>query len=272
MSNPRPSSSIETLLDIMRRLRAPNGGCPWDLEQNFSTIAPYTIEEAYEVAEAIAQDDLTALKEELGDLLLQVVFHAQMAHELGAFDFNDVARTIADKMVRRHPHVFGSAQIDDAASQTLAWEEQKAAERAAKALKDGRQPSQLDGVSVALPGLSRAIKLQQRAARVGFDWTEPEPILAKIAEEIDEVRAEMVADPRDPASLEDEIGDVLFACANLARHLGVDPEAAIRGTNRKFERRFRRIEDLLRARGERPGDVSLAALETLWQQAKSEEK
>jgi ATP diphosphatase len=263
---------IDRLREVMRRLRDPNGGCPWDVEQSFATIAPYTIEEAYEVAEAIQNDDMDALKDELGDLLLQVVFHAQMAAEAQRFDFDAVAEAIADKMIRRHPHVFADQTVDDAAAQTKAWEAQKAAERTAKARVAGVAPSALDGVTVGLPALTRALKLQKRAGRVGFDWTEAPPILDKIAEEIGELRSEMTAPVRAADRLEDELGDLLFACVNLARHLEVDPESALRRTNAKFERRFRRVEALLAADGKRPEQVALDVMEALWERAKREER
>jgi ATP diphosphatase len=263
---------IDRLREVMRRLRDPNGGCPWDVEQSFATIAPYTIEEAYEVAEAIQNDDMDALKDELGDLLLHFVFHAQMAAEAQRFDFDAVAEAIADKMIRRHPHVFADQTVDDAAAQTKAWEAQKAAERAAKARVAGVAPSALDGVTVGLPALTRALKLQKRAGRVGFDWTEAPPILDKIAEEIGELRSEMTAPVRAADRLEDELGDLLFACVNLARHLEVDPESALRRTNAKFERRFRRVEALLAADGKRPEQVALDVMEALWERAKREER
>ncbi len=262
---------LHRLLDIMARLRDPQGGCPWDLQQNFTTIAPYTIEEAYEVAEAAEHGDMAALRDELGDLLLQVVFHARMAEEAGAFAFDDVARAIADKMIRRHPHVFGSVEIADAAAQTTAWEEHKAAERRAKAAVEGRAESALDNVGPGLPALVRSVKLQRRAARVGFDWPVVAQIFDKIAEEVDEVRAEF--DQGAPvARIEDEIGDLLFAVTNLARRVDVDPEQALRGACRKFERRFRRIEERLRERATTPAAVSLAEMETEWQRAKAEER
>jgi nucleoside triphosphate diphosphatase len=264
MSDP---DKIQRLLAIMARLRDPARGCPWDREQNFATIAPYTIEEAYEVAEAIAQNDMAALKDELGDLLFQVVFHARMAEEQGAFDFGEVAQSIADKMLRRHPHVFGDAEIADAAAQTLAWEEHKAQERRAKG--GDRQQSALDGVGVALPALTRAEKIQKRAARVGFDWPVAAPIFAKIEEEIAELRAEL--DANVPARLEDELGDLLFAVANLARHLDVDPETALRKATRKFERRFRRVETLLAESGKTPSGSTLDEMEAEWRRAKAEE-
>lgn len=262
---------IDRLIAIMARLRAPQGGCPWDLEQNFATIAPYTIEEAYEVADAIRQGDRTALREELGDLLLQVVYHARMAEEEGSFAFDDVATAIADKMVARHPHVFGNAEVDGAAAQTRMWEEFKARERAAKASAGKAPPSVLDDVPLALPALLRAEKLQKRAARVGFDWPEARQVLDKIEEEIRELRAELDQDAV-PARVEDEIGDLLFALANLARHLKVDPETALRGCNAKFERRFRAVEQALAAKGRTPKEASLEEMEALWVEAKRKER
>ena len=263
-------SNTDRLIDVMAKLRDPDGGCPWDLAQDFATIAPYTIEEAYEVAEAIRHDDMAALKEELGDLLLQVAYHAQMARERGAFDFEAVAGAIADKMVRRHPHVFGDAKIDSASAQTVAWEEQKASERHAKARAGGEAPSVLDGVALALPALLRAEKLQKRAARVGFDWPEVAQVFDKIDEELAEIRQALDA-PNRAERLRDELGDLLFACANLARHLKVDPEDALRATNAKFERRFRYIERSLAKAGRAPSDASLDEMETLWQEAKQAE-
>jgi nucleoside triphosphate diphosphatase len=254
----------------MARLRDPERGCPWDREQNFATIAPYTIEEAYEVADAIARGDMTALKDELGDLLFQVVFHARMAEEAGLFDFTDVAAAIADKMVRRHPHVFGDAEVRSATAQTAAWEEHKAKERAAKAAAAGAAASVLDGVALALPALLRAIKVQARAARIGFDWPNAPPVVAKLAEEIAELEAELAHDgAADHARIEDEMGDILFAAANLARKLDIDPEAALRRATQKFERRFRRVEAMAAERGI---GHDLDALEALWQQAKRDEK
>jgi MazG family protein len=248
----------------MAKLRDPQSGCPWDLEQSFRTIAPYTIEEAYEVAEAAEADHPAALKEELGDLLLQVVFHARMAEELGQFAFNDVAAAIADKMIRRHPHVFGDAEIGSASAQTVAWEEQKAAERQAKGAA-----SALDGVGVGLPALTRALKLHRRAARVGFDWAETAPILDKIEEELAELRDAMT---ESPERIEDELGDLLFTIVNLARRLETDPEQALRGACRKFERRFRRVEERLAEQGKPPGAASLDEMEAEWQWAKAEER
>ncbi|MGE5147878.1 MAG: nucleoside triphosphate pyrophosphohydrolase, partial [Candidatus Eiseniibacteriota bacterium] len=247
------TAELTRLLDIMARLRDPARGCPWDVEQNFATIAPYTIEEAYEVADAIARADMAALKDELGDLLLQVVFHAQMAREAGQFDFADVAEAIADKMVRRHPHVFGEERVADSAAQTVAWEDRKAAERAEADASGG---GALDGIALALPALLRAAKLGKRAARVGFDWPEAAPVLDKIEEEIGELRAELAGTTR-PDGIEQELGDLLFACANLARKLDIDPEAALRGANGRFERRFRAIEARLGARGLAPKQVTL---------------
>jgi ATP diphosphatase len=258
--------AIVELLAIMRRLRDLQSGCPWDREQSFRTIAPYTIEEAYEVAGAIEEQDWPALKEELGDLLFQVVFHAQMAEEGGLFDFDDVARAVTDKMLRRHPHVFADMQgIDTASAQTVAWEEHKSRERTAK------QHGILDDVPAALPALLRALKLQRRAARVGFDWDSAPKVVEKIAEEAAEI-VEAQADGAAPEKLEDEIGDLLFAVANLARHLDVDPEAALRSTNAKFVRRFREIEAALAKQDRSLSDASLAEMEELWQAAKAKEQ
>ena len=261
-------SELSRLLDIMARLRDPRTGCPWDREQSFATIAPYTVEEAYEVAEAAERGDVAALREELGDLLLQVVFHARMAEEARLFAFDDVARAIADKMVRRHPHVFGTATVDSAAAQTVAWEDHKAEERRAKAA--GAPPSALDGVGLGLPALTRAVKLQRRAARVGFDWPAVAPVFDKIDEEIGELRHEM-ENGSDPARISDEIGDLLFAVVNLARRLDTDPEQALRGACRKFERRFRYVEEAIAAKGLSPENAGLNAMETAWQEAKARE-
>ncbi len=263
--------AIDRLLAIMARLRDPQGGCPWDLEQSFATIAPHTIEEAYEVADAIERGDTAHLKDELGDLLFQVVFYAQMAGEAGVFSFDDVSNSISDKMIRRHPHVFGEMSVDSAAAQTVAWEAQKERERHEAAAAVGRKPGALDGVIAGLPALLRAVKLQKRAARVGFDWPEAAQVIDKIAEEVTEIRQEM-ADGGGPERLRDEVGDLLFAVVNLARHLEVDPEGALRGANLKFERRFRRVEALLAAAGREPKDASLDEMEALWVQAKGEEK
>lgn len=265
-----PLQSVAELLDVMARLRDPNTGCPWDREQTFATIAPYTIEEAHEVAEAIAAGDRDALKDELGDLLFQVVFYAQMAAERGWFTFSEVAQGIADKMVRRHPHVFAGASVESVAAQTDAWEAFKNKERAERAVARGDQPSVLDGVPATLPALTRAAKLQKRAARVGFDWHAIEDIFVTLESEIRELRVEIAAG--DPARIADELGDVLFSWVNLARYRDIDPEESLRGTNRKFERRFRRIEALLHEYGRTPQEASLAEMESLWQQAKHEER
>jgi nucleoside triphosphate diphosphatase len=254
---------LKRLLGIMARLRNPQSGCPWDVAQSFKTIAPYTIEEAYEVAEAAELDTMPALKEELGDLLLQVVFHSRMAEEAGYFAFDDVAQAISDKMVTRHPHVFGDVAIGSATAQSAAWEEQKAEERAARGAA-----SALDGVGTGLPALTRAAKLQRRAARVGFDWSEAAPVFDKIAEEIAELQVAMT---EGADRIEDELGDLLFAVVNLARKLDHDPEQALRRACRKFERRFRRVETLLAAEGTAPGAASLDAMEEKWRQAKTEE-
>ncbi|MGH7032024.1 MAG: nucleoside triphosphate pyrophosphohydrolase [Stellaceae bacterium] len=262
---------LDRLLAIMARLRDPERGCPWDREQDFATIAPYTIEEAYEVAEAIARGDMAALKDELGDLLLQLVFHARMAEEAGLFAFDDIAAAIADKMVRRHPHVFGTAEIGSAAAQTEAWEEHKAEERRERAAAAETPESVLDGVALALPALVRAAKIQARAARIGFDWAEAPPVIAKLAEEIAELEVEIDAGREggaDRARVEDEMGDILFAAANLARKLDLDPEAALRRATTKFERRFRALEALAAERGI---GANLDALEALWQEVKREE-
>lgn len=251
------------LLEIMAKLRDPAQGCPWDREQTFKTIAPYTVEEAYEVADAIERQDLAALREELGDLLLQVVYHARMAEEAGLFGFEQVAAGIGDKLVARHPHVFGTAEIEDAAQQTRDWESRKAHERAAKA-----QAGVLDGIPLGLPSLTRAEKLQKRAARVGFDWPELAPVFGKIHEELDELEREISGQGAD-SRVADELGDVLFAVTNLARKLGVDPEQALRGTNRKFERRFRHVETRLAEQGKQPQQASLEEMDRHWDEAKA---
>ncbi len=263
-------TTIQDLLDVMARLRAPVGGCPWDVEQDFATIAPYTIEEAYEVADAIQRGDMPGLKDELGDLLFQVVFHARMAEERGAFAFGDVVAAITDKMIRRHPHVFGDGDIRSEPEQRVAWEAHKAAERAEAGNDGERPPSALDGVALSLPALMRAEKLQKRAARVGFDWPELAPVTAKVREELAEI-AEAVESGQPAARLADEIGDLLFACVNLARHLGVDPETALRAGNSKFERRFHGVEARLGANGKAPADATLAEMDALWEETKREE-
>lgn len=264
-------SEISRLLDIMTRLRDPESGCPWDLEQSFATIAPHTVEEAYEVAQAITDGDMAALRDELGDLLFQVVFHARMAEERGAFAFADVVAAITGKMIRRHPHVFAGADIRSEAEQTVAWEAQKAAERAAAGNGGQRAPSVLDGVALSLPALMRADKLQKRAARVGFDWPDLAAVTAKVHEELDEI-ADAVASGQSPARVAEEIGDLLFACANLARHLGVDPESALRAGNTKFERRFHGVEARLDAAGKTPADSSLDEMEAQWEATKRAER
>lgn len=256
-------ASMDELLAIMARLRDPARGCPWDRAQDFSSVAPYTIEEAYEVADAIARDDRAALKDELGDLLFQVIFHAQMAREEGAFDFDDVARGLRDKLVRRHPHVFGDADANDAETVAANWEAIKREER--RATDD--DPSALAGVAAGLPEWLRALKLQKRAARTGYDWPDVAPVLDKLREEIVEVEVEL-AQGADPVRLEDEIGDVLFVCINLARHARVDPGAALRQANAKFERRFRAMESLAASRGLAFDALGLEAQEALWREVK----
>jgi ATP diphosphatase len=260
---------IAELLRIMAKLRDPNGGCPWDVQQDFASIAPYTIEEAYEVADAIARGDMHDLKDELGDLLLQVVFHARMAEEAGEFAFDDVVAAICDKMVRRHPHVFAGASVDDAEHQTKLWEETKKRERDAK--PGAEDTSALAGIARGLPEWQRAVKLQKRAARVGFDWPNVDPVFEKLHEELDEVREELAKGVGHDA-LEAEIGDVLFVCANLARHAQVDFGAALRRSNAKFERRFRRMEQLTTQRGVALESLDLQQQDALWDQAKAEEK
>ncbi len=254
---------IEKLLEVMAQLRNPNGGCPWDLEQDFSTIAPYTIEEAYEVADAIARNDMGELEGELGDLLLQVVFHARMGEEAGHFDFESVAATINDKMIRRHPHVFGDAEARDAGKVEGSWERIKAEERAGNG-----DDSALAGIALALPALKRAQKLGKRAATVGFDWPDAAGPTDKIREELDEVAEAATA--RDHEALAEEIGDLLFAVANLARHHQVDPEAALAAANTKFERRFRALEARVVEGGQRIEDLPLADLESIWQRVKKQ--
>jgi ATP diphosphatase len=269
------SRDIARLLEIMAALRTPGTGCPWDLEQNFATIAPYTLEEAYEVADAIVRGDLHDLCEELGDLLLQVVFHARMAQEQGAFDFGDVVAAITEKLLRRHPHVFGDARGLSPQEVERLWEKIKAGEKAAKAAgrgggADAEPTGALAGVPVALPALTRALKLQQKAGKVGFDWNDPKAVLAKIREEADEIEADLAAGRRTAAAA--EVGDLLFAVVNLARHLDGDPEAVLRATNQKFERRFAAIEHALAARGKSPAEATLAEMDALWDEAKAAEK
>ena len=259
-------TDIAALLGLMRRLRDPKTGCPWDLEQDFATIAPYTIEEAYEISAAIEAKDYASLKDELGDLLLQVVFHAQMASEKGLFDFGDVVRGLSEKMVRRHPHVFGDGTAKTAGDVTEAWDAIKARERAAKPKKDGH----LTDVPAALPALARAVKLQDRAAEVGFDWPSAMTVTDKIAEESRELADAAAAGSK--TKMAEEFGDLLFVLANLARHLKLDPETCLRAANAKFVRRFKVIEDSLQAQGRRLEDASLDEMEALWQQAKKAER
>jgi ATP diphosphatase len=273
----QPSSDIRRLIEIMAALRDPVAGCPWDIEQTFATIAPFTIEEAYEVADAIERGSPEDLREELGDLLLQVVFHARMAEEAGLFDFGGVVQAITVKLVRRHPHVFGDARARSPGAVKALWARIKADEKRAKlearvnrGLPAEPAPGALDGVPLALPALSRALKLQERAGKVGFDWNDVRAVLAKLAEEIAEVEAE-IADG-SAQTLADEVGDLLFAAVNLARHLKVDPEAALRGANAKFERRFAHIESRLGEHGQTPDSASLDEMERLWTEAKLKER
>ena len=261
-----PERSIDRLLQIMARLRDPVSGCPWDKEQTFATIAPYTIEEAYEVADAIQRSDIGDLKDELGDLLLQVVFHARIAEEAGQFTFEDVAKSISDKMIRRHPHVFGEHAYGSAAEQTEGWEAIKAGERAAK----GKDTGVLGDVPVGLPALLRAVKLTKRAARVGFDWPDATAVIEKLQEEVAELEVEIAAGEKDKAR--EELGDLLFVCANLARKLGADPEDALRSANAKFARRFGFIEGRRAAQGRTPSDATLDEMEAIWVEAKRAEK
>jgi nucleoside triphosphate diphosphatase len=265
-SSMTPSRDIDRLLAIMAALRTPKTGCPWDLEQNFATIAPYTIEEAYEVADAIERGDLTDLEEELGDLLLQVVFHARMAQEQDAFDFGDVVETLCAKLIRRHPHVFGDEQSRTPEAVKGLWDRIKAEEKAARGKHE--ETGALAGVPVALPALTRALKLQAKASKVGFDWNDPRAVLRKIREEADEIEAVLDSDKSAAAG---EVGDLLFAAVNLARHLDADPEAVLRRTNRKFERRFASIEAALAAKGKNPTDATLAEMDALWDEAKAQE-
>jgi ATP diphosphatase len=269
-SLPRSDEPFRDLVALMARLRTPGAGCPWDVEQTFETIAPYTIEEAYEVADAIQRRDMADLNGELGDLLFQSVFHARMAEEAGAFDIDEVIHSLVDKMVARHPHVFGDAAIDSAEAQTGAWEVMKAAERAEKA-KDG-PVSALDGVALGLPALMRAEKLTKRAGRVGFDWPSPEPVLDKLHEEIGELEEAIARPERDQAHVAEELGDMLFVVANLCRKLSVDPEEALRAANAKFVKRFSGMEELARSRGLDFASLSLDEQEALWTEVKAAER
>ena len=273
-----PSPNIARLIEIMAALRTPGTGCPWDLAQDFTTIAPYTIEEAYEVADAIGRGDFDDLRDELGDLLLQVVFHARMAEEAGRFAFGDVVQAITEKLVRRHPHVFGNAGSLDTEAVNALWDRIKAQEKAERATRRAAEPGAaaersagaLAGVPVTLPALTRALKLQDKAGKVGFDWNDPKAVLAKIREEADEIAAELAAGKA--REVREEVGDLLFAVVNLARHLGADPEAALRATNRKFERRFSYIEQALAAAGTTPAQSTLAEMDELWNAAKRDER
>jgi len=273
----KPSRDIQRLIEIMTALRTPRTGCPWDLEQDFASIAPYTIEEAYEVADAIERRDFADLRDELGDLLLQVVFHARMAEEEGRFDFGDVVDAITRKLIRRHPHVFGDGRDLSSDEVKALWGRIKAQEkheraeaRRAAGLPAAEAAGALAGVPLALPALSRALKLQQKAGKVGFDWNDPRAVLVKLREEIDEVEAELEAG--DAERVAGEVGDLLFAVANLARHLRVDPEAALRGANAKFERRFAHIESRLGEASRAPADATLDEMEALWSEAKQHER
>jgi len=273
----QPSRDIQRLIEIMAALRTPGTGCPWDLEQTFATIVPYTLEEAYEVADAIERGDFADLRDELGDLLLQVVFHARMAEEAGHFDFADVVEAITTKLIRRHPHVFAYTRDLSPEDVKALWGRIKAEEKRLRAearAGQGAQPesraSALSGVPIAMPALMRALKLQEKAGKVGFDWNDARAVLAKLREEMDEIEAEI--DARDVEKVAGEVGDLLFAVANLARHLAVDPESALRGANAKFERRFGYIEERLAADGRAPGDASLEEMEELWNEAKRLER
>jgi ATP diphosphatase len=267
-----PSRDIHRLIEIMAALRDPVSGCPWDKEQNFSTIAPYTVEEAHEVADAIARENLSDLRDELGDLLLQVAYHARMAEEQGAFAFGDVVEAITTKLIRRHPHVFGDEDARAAGAAKGFWEKIKAEEKRERAAREAEggllRAGLLDGVSAGMPAMARAVKLQEKASTVGFDWNDPRAVLTKLREEADEIEDEIDQRPPAPDRLEDEIGDLLFAVANLARHLKVDPDQALRRTNAKFIERFGRIEAALAAVGRTPAEASLDEMEELWQEAK----
>jgi len=263
--------SMQQLLEIMQALRDPDSGCPWDLQQNFQSLIPYTIEEAYEVADAIEQNKLADIKNELGDLLFQIVFYSQLAQEQQAFNFNDVAQAISEKLIRRHPHVFADAQVENAEHQTEVWEKLKQQEREAKAAKQSSQLSCLDDVSRTLPSLMRAEKLQKRAAREGFDWPDIKGVIAKIYEEMDEVKHELDADVQSVERLEDEIGDLFFSCVNLSRFVGVDAEQSLRKANLKFEYRFRNVEKRAKEKNLQLNKMSIDELEALWQAVKKDE-
>jgi ATP diphosphatase len=265
-----PSRDVARLIEIMAALRDPVTGCPWDKEQSFASIAPYTVEEAHEVADAIARRDLGDLREELGDLLLQVVYHARLAEEIGAFDFGGVVEAITTKMIRRHPHVFGDDQARSAGAAKGFWEKIKADEKRERG-DDGPQEL-LDGVSVGLPALARAVKLQRKASTVGFDWNDPRRVIEKLREEADEIATELDRSPNEPERLADEVGDLLFVVANLARHVNVDPDQALRQANAKFVSRFGYVETALAADGRTLDDASLEEMEQLWQAAKGRER
>ncbi len=264
-------SNIQRLTDIMARLRDPESGCPWDLEQTFATIAPHTLEETYELVEAIEKNDPAAIKDELGDVLFQIIFYAQMGREKGLFDFEAIAAHVADKMTERHPHIFGERKVKTAGDVRSNWENDKEAKRRKKATQEGRDASVLDNISAALPASTRAVKLQKRAAGVGFDWDNAQDVFAKIREEIGELEHE-VKTKTDKDFLEDELGDVFFAITNLARKLDIDPETALRRTNRKFERRFRGIEVALTKQGRKLSDTPLEEMERLWNEMKKKER
>ncbi len=268
----QPSRNVDRLIEIMAALRNRDDGCPWDLQQSFATIAPYTIEEAYEVADAIERDDMADLRDELGDLLLQVAYHACLAEERGVFAFGDVVEAVTTKMIRRHPHVFGDKAATDAEAVSESWDAIKATERKEKAGDGAERARVLDDVPFALPALSRAAKLQRRAASVGFDWPDRAPVLAKIREELAEVEAELEVDRPAADRLEDEIGDLLFSVVNLARHLKIDPERALQRGNAKFRRQFNAVEDAIESSGTSLGDAGLDRMEAAWDAAKAEER
>ena len=264
--------SIEQLIEIMQSLRDPDNGCPWDLEQNFQSLIPYTIEEAYEVADAIEQNNLEDIKGELGDLLFQIVFYSQLAKEQNAFDFNDVAQAISEKLIRRHPHVFSDVKIKSSKEQTTEWEKIKQQEREKKSIKNASELSILDDVSRTLPSLMRSEKLQKRAATEGFDWPDISGVLIKVHEELGEVQQELASQTQDKEKIEEEIGDLFFSCINLSRHAGLDAEQCVRKANLKFERRFRELEKIANKKGLQINEIKIDGLEKLWQEVKSREK
>lgn len=264
--------SVQQLIEIMRALRDTSSGCPWDLEQDFNSLIPYTIEEAYEVADAIERNSLDDIKSELGDLLFQIVFYSQLATEQDAFDFNDVAKTICEKLVRRHPHVFADKKVKDAAQQTIEWEKLKQQERKDKAGRNAANISYLDDVSRTLPSLMRAEKLQKRAAKEGFDWPDVNGVMSKIHEELNEVQQELNADVLNKEKLEDEIGDLFFSCINLSRYVNVNTEKSVRNANLKFEKRFRELEKIVAAKGLQVSEMDIDELENVWKEVKTHEK